>query len=192
MGPPRDGDNAVMIESFEPNTLSILNLIDLAAAGKYVAVHIYSADFNHSLAAYLIGAQRNTYWGIHGGDSLMVAWMCDTLFKNWHWEYDEALGAPLGEARNESSIYTRSFSSGTNVTLNLSNPGAPSSCIRWASGKTTGANCSTAVPVASSGLAKEQPLGLATQALASLRALFQHWLQRAAYLREGSLPVVSV
>jgi len=142
MGPPREGNNAVMIESFKPNNHYLQRLQQLADAKKYVAVHLYEADYNSSLAAFLIGARPNQYFSIHGG-AFEPAWTCNQLFNNWHWEYEEALGTPE-EAVNNSFVFTRSFSSGTRVFLDIRNVtlAQPPSCIHWSSGKKTGNACS--------------------------------------------------
>lgn len=64
------------------------------------------------LAMFLIGAGQGHYFGAG-------SWTCDHIHREgvtWHPEYDQPLGAPLGNATKHGDVWMRNFSFGTNVT----------------------------------------------------------------------------
>jgi len=121
------GVSATQIESFAADEDSIILLNQSAALGKLVQAHAgYSEDSsdNHcsnnveqALAAFLIGARENSFFGCSR------SWNVDTdpVADVWHEEYDRPLGAPTGFAVKNGDVWTRTFSSGTVVTFNAAN-----------------------------------------------------------------------
>ena len=125
-----------------------------AAAGAISFAHIGDvdggADQVYSLAVFLAGVYDQAYFAFSSAEKTAPAWVqCDPAAPTWPayptWctgqgytaDYDRPLGAPLGPrsatggARDE---VTRSFASGTHVTVELSG----SACtIAWADGTTT-------------------------------------------------------
>lgn len=94
------------------------------AHGEAVCQH--GGDPSHpavqtELAAFLVAAGKYSYY------------MCGGFFGTkpaWYPVYDLPLGAPLGDAKFENGVYTRSFASGTSVLYNTS---SETGSIQWAS-----------------------------------------------------------
>jgi len=131
------GYSANSIEFFGPDDADIKFLQSIIGEFKTIEVHAYIGDnlalFNTTLAAYLIGVGEGAYFGAGSQWAQCDDWLIP------HFEYDEALGAPDGIGAQSGSVWTRSFNGGkTSVTLDTS---SKKSCIKWASGKTTGNNC---------------------------------------------------
>jgi hypothetical protein len=114
--------SAVHIESFKADEQSIKQLNDSAALGKLVQAHAgygedgsddHCNDVEQSLAAFLIGARDNCFYGCSRH------WDVDSdpISGVWHAEYDKPLGEPLGFASKKGDVWTRSFKSGTVVTF---------------------------------------------------------------------------
>jgi hypothetical protein len=125
---------AVQIEFFSPKNTSITNLMMGLQNGQVMQAHVpvkvkCDGDLTDYIAAFLIGAEKGAYfgcgdWSTEGDD--------DAPF-HWHPVYDKPLGAPLSSAnyQNNTGIWTRQFSSGTNVTFSTStNQGT----ILWGTG----------------------------------------------------------
>ena len=83
-----------------------------------------TSDLTNYIAAFLIGAGEYSYFGY--GD--WYAEEDDTKPLTWRVEYDKPLGPPKGPAMYKDGVWTRSFTSGTEVTFNAkSNNGT----IKW-------------------------------------------------------------
>eukprot|EP01083_Nonionella_stella_P041598 112736_1 len=115
---------AVQLEGFAANEASIKLLQNYASLGVLVQAHAGynpNGDDNHcqhitnSLAAFLIGAGKYSYYGCSRGWYIEPDWII------WHSEYDQPLGAPCGVAEKTGNIYTRRFTSGTKVIFNITN-----------------------------------------------------------------------
>lgn len=89
------------------------------------------------LAEFLLYVSNYTYFG----ESHSPGWGCGDGWLDELPEYSYPLGLPLGEAVNRSNVYTREFSSGTKVWLNLTHPPVSlkqsRACIWWGNGKIT-------------------------------------------------------
>ena len=102
------------------------------------------ATYNVSLAAFLLGFGKHSYYFCSDG------WQDTTGWMQWRADFDRDLGAPLSDmhidAHNDENviILKRAFESGTNVTMHLpkANGGtsAPPACIRWSDGAITATN----------------------------------------------------
>jgi hypothetical protein len=109
-------------ESFKGSTTQIEQLQNDSKAGVLAAVHS-EGDFNTTLAAFLLGAGDNAYYGAtfqHGegaapGDK---GWS-EPAWDGVRPEYTRKLGAPLGPAKLDAAtgVQSRHFKSGTYVTL---------------------------------------------------------------------------
>lgn len=127
-----EGIMAVQLESFAANNGSIKLLQKYAQKGIIVQAHAgYGADgednhcedITNSLAAFLIGAGKYSYFGCARG------WYIEPDWIKWHDEYDKPLGIPDGDAVLKDGVYFRSFSSGTHVLFDTkTNTGT----IQWA------------------------------------------------------------
>lgn len=109
---------AVQIEFFEAKNDSIISLMLGAKLGQVVQAHVpvrvkCSSDLTDYIATFLIGAGKYSYFGC--GNWTSVGNDTDSL--TWRSEYDRPLGAPLGIAKYDSGVWTRSFASGTKVTF---------------------------------------------------------------------------
>ncbi len=106
-------------------------LMNFAQQGILVQAHAgygkdgqdnHCQDINNSLAAFLIGAEKYSYYGCSRGWYIGPDWI------NWHSEYDKPLGEPMGKAVKNGDVWERSFKSGTVVKFNVtSNEGV----IEW-------------------------------------------------------------
>ena len=87
-----------------------------------------AADFEFTLAAFLIVASPTAFFGYSQG------WYYSGA--TWHDEFDKPLGQPLSDARpgagSANMTWTRSFQSGTRVTLDVLNHNAS---IVWGNGE---------------------------------------------------------
>ena len=127
-----EGIVAVQLEGFAANQGSIKTLQGYAQKGLLVQAHAgyaqngndnHCEDITNSLAAFLIGAEKYSYYGCSRGWYIEPDWIV------WHEQYDKKLGAPNGVAVLNGDMYSRSFASGTKVTFNVtSNVGT----IDWA------------------------------------------------------------
>ena len=70
-----------------------------------------SSDLTNYIAAFLIGAGEYCYFGCGNWRSEGN----DTEPLTWRPEHDKILGAPTGQAVYKAGVWTRSFSSGTDV-----------------------------------------------------------------------------
>eukprot|EP00935_MAST-01C_sp_MAST-1C-sp1_P001262 g1262.t1 len=118
-------------------------------AGHIIEYHAQYADrtvatFNASLAAFLVGAGPNAFFGAGGGwggpgPDGCASWLEDRA------EYHKALGEPLGDGKEDPpGVFTRAFKSGTHVKHQPQvgmNGKEHASCIWWADGTTTGNAC---------------------------------------------------
>ena len=101
-------------------------------------------DLVHALATFLVGASPHTYFG----SSFSPGWGCadgwlDAMNASTPQAklFSKPLGAPLGGATNQTSVYTRRFAAGTDVWLNHTAGGKKglgwAACIFWADGETS-------------------------------------------------------
>ena len=92
--------------------------------GNATALH---EDFLFTLAAFLVAASDSAFFGYSDG------WYYSGT--EWHDEFDRPLGAPLANAKQGAGLlnmtWTRAFSSGTTVTLDVANH---ASTIVWGGG----------------------------------------------------------
>ena len=121
---------AAQIEVFIPNNRSINELLSGADSGQVIEAHKAgkppgcSGDLTDVIAAFLIAASENCYfgcgnWNTRGNDT-------DSL--TWRKEYDMPLGEPLGPATYQKGVWMRQFKRGTKVTFDTStNKGS----IQW-------------------------------------------------------------
>jgi Hypothetical glycosyl hydrolase family 15 len=112
-------------------------LIELQhVSGSFVEVHSYIGDdigaFNLTLAAYLMGVSKGAYFG--AGNT----WSTTTKRA----AYARPLGAPLGSAQLNGTVYTRAFLR-LHLRADVCTTGLAekTSCIRWSDGARTGNNC---------------------------------------------------
>jgi hypothetical protein len=131
------GYNAASIEFLDGSETSVSFLRQLAASGTFVEAHTYAGSdvgkFNISLAAFLVGAGENAYFGAGSEWSACDDWLIP------HAEYAKPLGAPDGDAQQNGTVYTRTFGSGkVSVTLDTAKQAG---CVRWGDGSTTGNAC---------------------------------------------------
>ena len=122
---------AVQIENFGATNNSIQSLLLGAQVGQVIQAHVpvkvkCTSDLTNYMAAFLIGAGEYAYFGC--GD-----WNAegdDTTPLTWHPEYKKPLGAPKGPAQYKAGVWTRSFTSGTDVMFDTkTNKGT----IKWGS-----------------------------------------------------------
>lgn len=124
MGPPHDlfvpgSVKFGMIESFHASNSSIQDLLMGVSNRRSVQAHCRQ-DCRDPLAAFLIGASENTYFGAgewSSGDGTRE----DNFDHHWMPEFDLPLGKPLGDATYEDTdggIWQRSFQH-VNVTFTL-------------------------------------------------------------------------
>ena len=161
---PPPGYNDASIEFF--TTAQIPELMGYAKSGRFVEVHAYigknvesyTVDFNVTLAAYLVAAGPNAYFGAGSTWDTCDSWLVDYQLK----DYQKKLGKPTSDAvLTNSSVgdvtYTRKFASGTQVKLSLpvgsqaDRSGCKriqpdpklrcTSCIWWSDGTVTGNAC---------------------------------------------------
>jgi len=99
-----------------------------AAAARDARRYVYECHSNGSedeLAAFLIGAGPDQYWGFG-------AWVyrdCGGAAASWGPLLDKPLGAPLADGVYDAPLWTRSFAAGVNVTFNAAtNKGT----VEWA------------------------------------------------------------
>jgi hypothetical protein len=153
------GLQMVQTYTFDASKTSLKWLRDAAAAKLITLAHAqtdrnnaHGDHFNSSLAAFLIGASEHQYFAFSGsptkagGPTGAGAAFCDPRTPTaptyptwctgmgWGDEFSRPLGAPIGPAAvtSNGALHTRSFASGTNVTLRL---GGKVECrIEWADG----------------------------------------------------------
>jgi hypothetical protein len=138
-----------MIEFFQGTNESVNRL--RALNGTFVEVHATSrgADFNLSLAAYLVCVEEGMYFGAaqgrFGGWKDCAGWDDPTIVE----QYTKPLGRPDAEAvYHTNGTWTRGFGSGTRVLLVPAGrpPGGGKkikggSCVWWADGTAIGSLC---------------------------------------------------
>lgn len=121
---------AVQNECFYPSNDSInSHMLGVQVGQVYQArvpvVVSCSTDLTDYIAAFLIGAEKYSYFGCGlgftvGNDTAGVVWLP---------EYDKPLGMPKGPAVYTNGVWTRSFASGTEVSFDCKgNKGS----IKWA------------------------------------------------------------
>lgn len=149
-------------------TAQIPELMGYAKTKRFVEVHAYvgnnresyTVDFNITLAAYLVAAGENAYFGAGSTWDTCDSWLVDYQLA----DYQKELGRPAGDAvlRNSSAgdvTYTRRFASGTHVMLHMPVGSEPdrggckrlqpdpklrcTSCVWWSDGTVTGNACRT-------------------------------------------------
>lgn len=121
-----DGCGASQRESFGADKASILDLMNGVKKGKLVQVHAGDKQdgvdnhckdgITNSLAAFLIGAGRYSYYGC------WEHWFVDETHMDpltWHEEYSKPLGSPLSDAIKYNDVWERHFSYGTHVMFNI-------------------------------------------------------------------------
>jgi hypothetical protein len=135
--PNQSGINAYQIEFFEPSEDSIQDLMAGVQQGYLVQAHVGvdnpvsktcgCACMNDTLAAFLIGAGKDCYYG----SGLWISPSLQDIQQRWCPPlFERPLGEPLSNATKDSSgVWHRSFKSGTTVQFDTkSNKGA----IKWA------------------------------------------------------------
>ena len=127
------GYDSMSLEFFQATNQSMFEL--QANAGRLVEVHVYagsnSALFNSTLAAFLVAAGENAYYGAGSTWNTCDSWLIP------HAEYLKPLGKPLGLASVVGGIWQRKFESGTIATVDTTH--TPSkTCIVWGDGSLTG------------------------------------------------------
>lgn len=141
--PQRDwpGFNGVSIEFFYPSDSDIEFLMSAAVQPgvDIIEVHNYAfsdANYNETIAAYLIGASRGAFLGIGAAWDTCEDW----IEYRQRPEFSRPLGgAPDGPATHTGGVWRRTFGDGaTSVELSTAKL---TSCIRWADGSTTGSAC---------------------------------------------------
>lgn len=129
--PNQSGINAVQIEFFTPDEAGVAEMMDGVSRGYLMQAHAGVDDaasisgcnnlprMTTLVAAFLIAAGDDSYFGTGpwispGIDDVEQRW-CAELF-------DRPIGRPLGNATKQAgtSMWSRSFASGTNVTLDTS------------------------------------------------------------------------
>ena len=127
-----------------------------ALAGSFVEVHATSrgGNFNLSLAAYLICAAENMYFGAvnigkggKGGWRDCAGWSEPLILE----KYEKPLGPPTGPGvwQDATCSWTRAFATGTRVEVRPGGRpkggGGPKqhgeSCVWWSDGSTLGTLC---------------------------------------------------
>ena len=113
-------------------------LLESEAGVRISEVHedkctFYSAAYNSSLAAYLIGAYEYSYYGCTEGFTLQTGW--DIIWQNP--DFYKPLGKPKMNAtfNNDTQIYYREYSKGVKVWLDFE---WQYPCIQWSDGSITG------------------------------------------------------
>ena len=121
------GVNAVQIENFKADNVSIVKLLECVANGKIVEAHAgYGVDGDaddhcskgivNSLAAFLIGAGERSYYACSQGWKIQM----DPVEEAWKPEYDKPLGAPNASALYDASTHTwRRFFHGAKGTTHV-------------------------------------------------------------------------
>ena len=120
-----DGVIATQLENFTATYEEIIKFQKYAKSGVLVQAHAgykqlntdnYCQDVNNSLAAFLIAAEKYSYYGCSRG------WYIEPDWINWHYQYDLPLGEPLGDAiiidNGKNNTFRREFAAGTIVELN--------------------------------------------------------------------------
>lgn len=120
--------NAVLQEGCVASNATVNTLRSAAAAAKRDGVrYLYECHSDgtvNDLAAFLVGAGVDHYWGF----GAWVTW-AGGFESRWLPEFTKPLGAPLEDAAYLRGTWTRRFASGTNVTFDaLTNRGT----IVWA------------------------------------------------------------
>ena len=123
---PPPGYNDASIEFF--TTAQIPELMGYAKKKTFVEVHAYigtnqasyTVDYNITLAAYLVAAGENAYFGAGSTWDTCESWLVDYQLA----DYQKQLGKPASDAlfRNNTAgdvTYTRQFASGTHVMLHM-------------------------------------------------------------------------
>eukprot|EP01084_Bolivina_argentea_P145394 254843_1 len=93
----------------------------------------YSQKYNSSLAAFLIGAVKYSYYMCTKGWTLQTGW--DIAWENK--DFNQALGEPMMNATYKNNVYYREFSKGVKVWLDYQ---WQYPCIKWSDGSITGSN----------------------------------------------------
>eukprot|EP01084_Bolivina_argentea_P038099 70454_1 len=99
--------SAEALEFFKANTDQLNNLIKLGNMGIIVEAHVYAESYNNctniinSLACFLIGARKFSYYACSSGWKI-GGWLD-------HKEYHKVLGEPVGNAVLKGNEWTRQF-----------------------------------------------------------------------------------
>lgn len=128
--PPYPAAQGEFLETFSGSKVGDLKWVEIlnrtVRAGHIVQAHTRIICHNESdpagtadLAAFLIGAQKYTYFGCSNWEDVPT----------WPAVYDKPLGAPLGPASlSADGTWRRSFAKGTNVEINF---GKKTANIEW-------------------------------------------------------------
>jgi len=102
-------------------------LRDAAQKGMLMEVHTHTCPpLEIDVAGFLVAAGENSFFGCG-------SWYEEGDGPIWPEVFDKPLGAPMGPASVVDNVWTRSFASGTKVTLDLNHKTAS---IQWADGLT--------------------------------------------------------
>ena len=122
--------NGVLQEQCTASNDTILTLQNATAqAARDATRYVYECHCSGSLdelAAFLIGAGEDHYWGF----GPWLTW-AGGYAANWLPEFDKPLGEPLGAGQYDASsgLWTRQFASGTTVSFD---PSTSKGQIKWA------------------------------------------------------------
>eukprot|EP01083_Nonionella_stella_P078864 216081_1 len=104
-----------MLQTFDAEEQYIKQLLSFSTRGILVEAHAHACDdITDTLAAFLIGANKYSYYACSDG------WQWPDNWNKWWSQYDKPLGKPVGAAVKKGDVYSRSFESGTNVTFDTS------------------------------------------------------------------------
>eukprot|EP01083_Nonionella_stella_P060302 157536_1 len=110
-----EGVLGTMLQRFYAQEEYIKQLLSFSTKGMLVEAHASSCDdITDTLAAFLIGANKYSYYACSSG------WQWPGNWNKWYSQYDKPLGKPLDDAVKKGNVYSRSFASGTNVTFDTS------------------------------------------------------------------------
>eukprot|EP01084_Bolivina_argentea_P038740 71636_1 len=130
-----EGVLGTMIQKFEPNENNIKQLLSFSEVGILIQARSDKCNggatqggFINTLAAFLIGANKYSYYACSDGFEWPDNW------NKWHAAYDKPLGEPVGAAFKNGTVYRRSFKSGTTVTFDTS---TNNGTIIWANDTTS-------------------------------------------------------
>jgi len=129
------GAKGAMMEAFSPSNLKLgkfwtEKLQSAAQKGMLVQCHSKVCPPSEvDVAGFLVAAEEHSYFGCG-------PWYEPVEGPQWHDMYDRPLGKPLGSAKVVGDVWTRSFASGTNVTIDFDHHTAS---IQWADQNERGA-----------------------------------------------------
>jgi hypothetical protein len=124
--------------------------------GMLVEAHAKCPPTVMDVAGFLVAAGQNSFFGC--GDWYYSGGLL------WYEIYDKPIGKPLGLAKVDSKVWTRSFASGTSVVLDFNHMNAT---INWASGEVMRSD-SASVSLKTTDTDARVPSGLLANHLASL------------------------